>query len=135
VFPFRRGEQLASGLLFSRASLARWLPPHVLIPPLSRDEQTSFDLNAIAKEAVSALDDRREMLRSRVGPPSQPWLMLAPCQHCLALRSRRGAKNLPAGQMWTAHGVQVPIWGYCTDRTTRELQTAPVREGARRFAH
>jgi hypothetical protein len=33
------------------------MPPHVLIPPLSRDEQTSFDLNAIAKEAVSALDD------------------------------------------------------------------------------
>ena len=29
--------------------------------------------------------------------------------------------------MWTAHGVQVPIWGYCTDRTTRELQTAPVQ--------
>jgi hypothetical protein len=32
----------------------------VLIPPLSRDEQTSFDLNAIAKEAASALD-RREI--------------------------------------------------------------------------
>ena len=39
----------------------------------------------------------------------------------------RGAKNSRADQMWTAHGVQVPIWGYCTDRTTRELQTAPVQ--------
>jgi 2-oxo-3-hexenedioate decarboxylase len=30
-------------------------------------------------------------------------------------------------QMWAAHGVQAPIWGYCTDRTTYELGTMPVQ--------
>jgi hypothetical protein len=34
-----------------------------------------------------------KLLRSRVGPASQPWLMLAPCQHCLAPLSRCGAKK------------------------------------------
>jgi hypothetical protein len=39
----------------------------------------------------------------------------------------RGEKKRGPIKMWTAHSVQVPIWGYCTDRTTRELQTAPVQ--------
>src|SRR5262249_59307780 len=30
-------------------------------------------------------------------------------------------------QMWAAHGVKAPIWGYCTDRTTFELDTMPVQ--------
>jgi 2-oxo-3-hexenedioate decarboxylase len=30
-------------------------------------------------------------------------------------------------QMWAAHGVQAPIWGYCTDRTTFELGATPVQ--------
>lgn len=30
-------------------------------------------------------------------------------------------------QMWAAHGVLAPIWGYCTDRTTYELATMPVQ--------
>lgn len=29
--------------------------------------------------------------------------------------------------MWTAHGVQAPIWGYCTDRTTDNLESAAVQ--------
>jgi 2-oxo-3-hexenedioate decarboxylase len=29
-------------------------------------------------------------------------------------------------QMWAAHGVQAPIWGYCTNKTTCELATAPA---------
>jgi hypothetical protein len=75
-----------------------------------------------------------KLLRSRVGPASQAWLMLAPRQHRFAPLSRHGAKDITGHksgftnrQMWTAHGVQVPICGHCTDRTTRELQTAPVQ--------
>jgi 2-oxo-3-hexenedioate decarboxylase len=33
-------------------------------------------------------------------------------------------------RMWAAHGVQAPIWGYCTDRTTFELGAAPVQRVA-----
>lgn len=29
--------------------------------------------------------------------------------------------------MWKAHGVQAPIWGYCTDRTTHDLEDTPVQ--------
>jgi len=29
--------------------------------------------------------------------------------------------------MWVAYGVQDPIWGYCTDRGTFELDTTPVQ--------
>lgn len=28
-------------------------------------------------------------------------------------------------EMWKAHGVHAPIWGYCTDRTLRELESTP----------
>lgn len=28
-------------------------------------------------------------------------------------------------QMWAAHGVEAPIWGYCTDRTTHILENVP----------
>jgi 2-oxo-3-hexenedioate decarboxylase len=35
--------------------------------------------------------------------------------------------------MWKAHGVQAPIWGYCTDRTTFELEDTPV-QSAKNFA-
>lgn len=29
--------------------------------------------------------------------------------------------------MWEAYGVHAPIWGYCTDRTTFELEDTPVQ--------
>lgn len=29
--------------------------------------------------------------------------------------------------MWKAHGVQAPIWGYCTDRTMQELNSTPYK--------
>lgn len=29
--------------------------------------------------------------------------------------------------MWEAHGVRAPIWGYCTDRTTFDLAATPVQ--------
>jgi 2-oxo-3-hexenedioate decarboxylase len=30
-------------------------------------------------------------------------------------------------QMWAVHGVEAPIWGYCTDRTTHNLETVPLQ--------
>lgn len=30
-------------------------------------------------------------------------------------------------KMWKAHGVQAPIWGYCTDRTTLEINSTPFQ--------
>jgi 2-oxo-3-hexenedioate decarboxylase len=30
-------------------------------------------------------------------------------------------------EMWTAHGVAAPIWGYCTDRTTHALADRPLQ--------
>jgi hypothetical protein len=76
------------------------MPPHVLIPPLSRDEQTSFDLNAIAKEAVSALDDRRQTAPfSRW--PGEPGVADA-CALPALLRSlsRHGAKKITGRKIW-----------------------------------
>src|SRR5580658_4648040 len=30
-------------------------------------------------------------------------------------------------EMWKVYGVQSPIWGYCTDRSTYHLETTPVQ--------
>jgi hypothetical protein len=107
------------------------MPPHVLIPPLSRDEQTSFDLNAIAKEAVSALDDRR-----RIAPfsrwPGEPGVADA-CALPAPLRSAfeaRGKKDHGAQERLhepsnvDAHGVRALIWA-----------TAPIERPASRRLH
>jgi 2-oxo-3-hexenedioate decarboxylase len=94
----------------------------------------AFDLSVIAKQVVSALDGRRQIPAfSRW--PSQPNMADAYALPAL-LRSAfeaRGEKitgrkiGFTNRQMWTAYGVQAPIWGYCTDRTTRDLQTTPVQ--------
>ena len=48
-----------------------------------------------------------------------------------AILNRNGAHA--AAECQAAHGVKGPIWGYCTDQTTRELGTTPIQR-ARGFA-
>jgi 2-oxo-3-hexenedioate decarboxylase len=94
----------------------------------------AFDLSVIAKEVVSALDCRRQI------PPFSRWPGEPGMADAYALPAllrsafeARGEKitgrkiGFTNRQMWTAYGVQAPIWGYCTDRTTRDLQTTPVQ--------
>jgi 2-oxo-3-hexenedioate decarboxylase len=94
----------------------------------------AFDLKIIAKEVVSALDGHHQIAAfSRW--PGEPGMADAYALPAL-LRSAfeaRGEKitgrkiGFTNCQMWTVYGVQAPIWGYCTDRTTRELRTTPVQ--------
>jgi 2-oxo-3-hexenedioate decarboxylase len=99
-----------------------------------------FDLNAIAREVVSSLDGHRQ-IPSFSRSPGEPSIADAYALPAL-LRSAfeaRGEKitgrkiGFTNRQMWTAYGVHAPIWGYCTDRTTRELKTTPV-QSLRKFA-
>ena len=94
----------------------------------------ALDLNAIATQVLSSLASHRQ---------------IPPFSHSLGELGIADAYGLPAvlraafeargekitgrkigftnRQMWAAHGVQAPIWGYCTDRTTFELDTTPVQ--------
>jgi 2-oxo-3-hexenedioate decarboxylase len=94
----------------------------------------ALDLDAIATRVLSSLASHRQ---------------IPPFSHALGERGAATAYRLPAllraafeargekiagrkigftnRQMWAAHGVQAPIWGYCTDCTTLELDAAPVQ--------
>lgn len=94
----------------------------------------ALDLNAVAALAVSSMASHRQ---------------IASFSHSLGERDIAGAYRLTAllraafeargekitgrkigftnRQMWAAHGVSAPIWGYCTDRTTFELDSTPVQ--------
>jgi 2-oxo-3-hexenedioate decarboxylase len=93
----------------------------------------AFDLNMIAKEVVASLDGRHQ-IPAFSGSPGEPSVADAYALPAL-LRSAFEARGenitgrkigFTNRQMWTVYGVQAPIWGYCTDRTTHELKTTPV---------
>jgi 2-oxo-3-hexenedioate decarboxylase len=96
-----------------------------------------FDLNAIARDVVSALDERRQIppFSRRPGAPgmADAYALPALLRSTFEARGERitGRKiGFTNRQMWAAYGVEAPIWGYCTDRTTRALQTTPVQSVA-----
>jgi hypothetical protein len=78
-----------------------------------------------------------KLLRSRVGPASQPWLMLARCQHCLAPLSRCGAKKFTdrsnVDGAWCS-GPDLGLLHRSNDPRVADC-TGSICEGARRAAH
>jgi 2-oxo-3-hexenedioate decarboxylase len=93
-----------------------------------------LDMNAIAAQVVSSLATHRQIVpfsrslgeRGIADAYRLPALLRA----AFEARGERitGRKiGFTNRQMWAAHGVQAPIWGYCTNRTTFELDTTPVQ--------
>src|SRR3954454_13471847 len=92
------------------------------------------DLKAIATEAVTALAGHRQIstfsgryegfsLADAYRLP--PLLRAAFEERGETITGRKiGFTNR---QMWTVYGVDAPIWGYSTDRTTFSLEDTPVQ--------
>lgn len=94
----------------------------------------ALDLNAIAAEVVSALANHRQIpaFSPALGEPGIADAYRLPALLRAAFEARgekiTGRKiGFTNRQMWAAHGVQAPIWGYCTDRTTCQLDSTPVQ--------
>ena len=92
------------------------------------------DLNAIAADVLAALASHRQIppfSRSPGGLTLADAYRLPPLLR--AAFEARGEKitgrkiGFTNREMWKVYGVTAPIWGYCTDRTTREPATAPVQ--------
>jgi 2-oxo-3-hexenedioate decarboxylase len=104
-----------------------------MIPSMSVPTDTP-NLNAIAAQVLSALASHQQI------PPfshSFGELGIADAYRLTALLraafEARGEKivgrkiGFTNRHMWAAHGVRSPNWGYCTDRTTFELDTTAVQ--------
>src|SRR4051812_30913604 len=99
------------------------------MPPATK----MMDVNAIAAQVITSLTTHRQ-----IPPFSQSWdepgvacayRLPALLRAAFEARGERitGRKiGFTNRRMWAAHGVQHPIWGYCTDATTFELDTSPV---------
>jgi 2-oxo-3-hexenedioate decarboxylase len=92
------------------------------------------DLDAIAADVLSALASHRQIpafSHSPGGLPLEDAYRLPPLLRA-AFEARgeeiTGRKiGFTNRQMWKVYGVQAPIWGYCTDRSTYQLETTPVQ--------
>ena len=112
-----------------------------LVPSLQSDmispmsvQTDARDLNAIAAQVVSSLASHRQIppFSHSLGEPSiaDAFRLTALLRAAFEARGEKitGRKiGFTNRQMWAAHGVKAPIWGYCTDRTTFELDTTPVQ--------
>lgn len=93
----------------------------------------ALDLNAIASEVVSALSSHRQIptFTSRLG-----GLILSDAYRITpllgALFEARGEVitgrkiGFTNREMWKVYGIQAPIWGYITDRTTHHLTSTRI---------
>src|SRR5262249_25272881 len=92
-----------------------------------------LDLNAVSAEVIASLVSHRQI------PPlsqSYPQFDIAKAYRVTSmLRASFEARGetivgrkigFTNRQMWAVHGVHAPIWGYCTDKTTFDLATAPA---------
>lgn len=94
----------------------------------------ALDLNAIAAQVVSALASHRQIppFSHSLGEPgiADAYRLPALLRTTFEARGEKitGRKiGFTNRQMWAEHGVQAPIWGYCTDHTTFELDTTPIQ--------
>jgi 2-oxo-3-hexenedioate decarboxylase len=93
----------------------------------------ALDLKAIAAEVVSSLASRRQIppfSRSSEAGAAEAYHLPAMLRTAFEARGERitGRKiGFTNRRMWAAHGVRAPIWGYCTDRTTYDLETTSVQ--------
>jgi 2-keto-4-pentenoate hydratase len=94
----------------------------------------ALDLNIVAGSVLCSLSSHRQIpswSRSFGGLSIPDANRLTPLLR--AAFEARGEKitgrkiGFTNRQMWAAHGVQAPIWGYCTDRTTHKLENAPFQ--------
>ena len=93
-----------------------------------------LNLDAIAAKVVSSLGDHRQIPAFSRSPSE---LSVADAYRLTSLlRSAFEARGenitgrkigFTNRQMWAAHGVKEPIWGYCTDQT-------PTNSELRRFS-
>lgn len=97
-----------------------------------------FDLNAVARDVVSSLDRHRQIpaFSHSPGAPGIADAYALPALLRSAFEARgetiTGRKiGFTNRQMWPVYGVEAPIWGYCTNRTTHALKTAPVQSMGR----
>ncbi len=93
-----------------------------------------LDLNAVAAKVVSSLTSHRQVPPFSHSPGglsvSEAYRLTPLLRSAFEARgeSITGRKiGFTNRRMWAAHGVEAPIWGYCTDRTTHELAMAPVQ--------
>lgn len=93
-----------------------------------------FDLKAIAAKVIASLDDHGQIplfssLRQRLD--LEDAYRVTPLLR--AAFEARGEKiigrkiGFTNRDMWKAHGVQAPIWGYCTDGTTFALEDRQIQ--------
>lgn len=94
----------------------------------------AFDLESIAKKVIASLADHRQIpvfSGSRQDLELEDAYRVTPLLR--AAFEARGEKivgrkiGFTNRDMWKAHGVEAPIWGYCTDRTTFELKDTPAQ--------
>jgi len=94
----------------------------------------TLDLDAIAADVLSALATHRQIPAFSHAPGGltladayrvPPLLRAAFEARGETITGRKiGFTNRA---MWKVYGVAAPIWGYCTDRTTYQLETTPVQ--------
>jgi len=94
----------------------------------------ALDLQTIAAKVVSSLASHRQIpaFSHSLGAPSMADAYRLPALLRAAFEARgekiTGRKiGFTNRQMWAAHGVKAPIWGYCTNRTTCKLDSTPVQ--------
>jgi 2-oxo-3-hexenedioate decarboxylase len=94
----------------------------------------TLDLNIVAGSVLSALSAHRQIpsLSRSFGELSiaNAYRLTPLLRAAFEARGERvvGRKiGFTNRHMWVAHGVQAPIWGYCTDRTTHELEDVPLQ--------
>jgi 2-oxo-3-hexenedioate decarboxylase len=94
----------------------------------------TLDLNAVAALAVSSMASHRQIasFSRSLGEPgiAGAYRLTALVRAAFEARGEKitGRKiGFTNRKMWAVHGVTAPIWGYCTDRTSFELDTTPVQ--------
>jgi len=90
------------------------------------------DLNGVAADVLTSLASHRQITAFS---HSFGELSVADAYRVTALLrdkfEARGEKitgrkiGFTNNKLWTVYGVRAPIWGYCTDRTTRDLEKSP----------
>lgn len=92
------------------------------------------DLDAMAAKVVSSLANHRQIPAFSGSPGGlsvvEAYRLTPLLRSAFEARGEiiTGRKiGFTNRRMWAAHGVQAPIWGYCTDRTTFELGAPPVQ--------
>jgi len=94
---------------------------------------TQIEIEAVAKEVITSLSNHCQIptFSSRPGGLglAQAYRVTPLLRAAFEARGERitGRKiGFTNRQMWKAFGVETPIWGYTTSRTTHELADMPV---------